>query len=904
MAKAKFGRRRIVVALAASVAGVQCAGAADILVEVTGSNIRRVATEGALPVQVITRAQIEAEGIQTAMGVVERLSANSSIGGINLSGSVGGTLVGYAAASLRGLGAPRTLVLLNGRRLANTSFSGTAVDINAIPLSAVQRVEVLTDGASAIYGTDAIAGVINFVLRQDFRGVEAFAYYGDSEQGGGETQRYNLTAGWGDLAAEKVNVFATVDYNKVGAIAASQRDFSSTAFLPNAPGGRFDRTSGNSAPGNAFVPSLGITRSPGVPGCLPPYSFPTSRFPQQCRFDFTSVINIVPPSESWNVYGSGRWQFAPDHQAFVEASWSRTESTSKASPAPVASSSVRDGQGIFTSPSSPYYPRAFAQQLGVDGETFEVFWRGLELGPRTDFNTIEQTRVVGGLKGGIAGWDYAVDVNWSRSTSSDEWKAGWVRESVLFPILNSGQINLFGLNGPDQVARMQQALVLGKVYDATGTMTDVNGKVSKEVYDLPAGPLAIALGVQYRREQYEFNSSPGPESGDVVGLGGSIGSIPTRSRNIYAAYAEANVPIAKEVEATLALRYDDYQGVEDGSTWNPKIGVRWQPSKQLLLRGAWGTGFRAPALIEQNQNNFGATGGLYDDPLRCPFTQSPRDCNTQFTTRLGGNPELKPETSQNWTAGFVIEPVPTLTFGAEYYWIRVKNIIGIPPEDPIFSDIAASERAGLIVRYVPGSPGCPASVTAGGLPCPIDYGVQDLVNLTQVTTSGVDVNLNWKLPPLDWGQFTINFQGTYVGQWDQQAEGGPTQKLAGSYAGGVAATVVGSGSTGAFPRWKHTANLGWAYGPWSANLNQTFVDHYTEPAVTTPTRVVGSYSLWGLNGAYKGFKGWTLAVGVKNLFDTAPPYTRQQQAFQVGYDPYLADPTGRFWWGSVRYAFQ
>src|SRR6478735_8710308 len=153
----------------------------DIRVDVTGSNIKRIEGEGALPVQVITRQEIEQVGIQTAMGVVERLSANSSIGGLNLQGSEGATGVGYAAASLRGLGSARTLVLLNGRRLANTAFSGTSVDINSIPLSAIERVEVLTDGASAIYGTDAIGGVINFILRRDFTGAEVSVYYGDSE---------------------------------------------------------------------------------------------------------------------------------------------------------------------------------------------------------------------------------------------------------------------------------------------------------------------------------------------------------------------------------------------------------------------------------------------------------------------------------------------------------------------------------------------------------------------------------------------------------------------------------------------------------------------------------------------------------------------------------------------------
>jgi iron complex outermembrane receptor protein len=175
-------------------------------------------------VTVITRAQLESEGIQTAFEAMERLSANSSIGGLNSQGAIGATGTGFSSASLRGLGGTRTLVLMNGRRLANTSFNGGMVDINSIPISAIERIEVLTDGASAIYGTDAIAGVINFILRKDFTGVEAYAYYGDSEQGGGKTERYSGTLGWGELARDKFNVFATFDYTKIEEIHAAQRE--------------------------------------------------------------------------------------------------------------------------------------------------------------------------------------------------------------------------------------------------------------------------------------------------------------------------------------------------------------------------------------------------------------------------------------------------------------------------------------------------------------------------------------------------------------------------------------------------------------------------------------------------------------------------------------------------------
>jgi iron complex outermembrane receptor protein len=319
-----------------------------------------------------------------------------------------------------------------------------------------------------------------------------------------------------------------------------------------------------------------------------------------------------------------------------------------------------------------------------------------------------------------------------------------------------------------------------------------------------------------------------------------------------------------------------------------------------LIRGSAGTGFRAPSLPELFQPaQFSATGGTYSDPLRCPQTGSPRDCNTQFTTKLGGNPNLAPETSTNYTAGAVWEPLKGFSMGLEYFYIKMKNVIGTPAEEPIFDNIVASEAAGTLVRYAPGSVGC--ANNPAGLPCPINYGVETNFNLNQITTSGLDINFNYISPKQDWGNITLNFQGTYTYQWDQQTQGGDVQHLIGTYGGGVADTVAGLGSTGAFPKWKHNANLGYSYGPWQANLNQLFVEGYLDAG---GARDVGSYSIWGLNGSYTGFKNFTLTVGVRNLFDTDPPFTRQTQAFQIGYDPAIADPLGRFWWGSIKYAFK
>ncbi len=873
-------------------------------IEVTGSNIKRIEGETSLPVTVITREQLESQGVVTAMEAIERLSANSSIGGINLQGSIGATGVGYAAASLRGLGANRTLVLLNGRRLANTAFNGAAVDINAIPLSAVERVEVLTDGASAIYGTDAIAGVINFILRKDFTGAEVFAYHGDSEHGGGRTNRYTATVGWGTLENNKFNAFATLDYNKNEAIAARQRPFSASSYVPGAPGGVYDRTSGNSIPGNVFLPAVagrdGLTLNPNYPNCLPPYSFGTSTAATagQCRFDFASVIDIVPPAETYNAFGSARFQIAPRHQVFVEGTWQRTKSIARSSPPPISSATLLSGDPVTVSPGSPFYPTALATQYGVNGQTLEVFWRGLQLGPRTDENKVEQSRFVAGLEGSIGTWDYSTAINWSQSKATDTWTAGWARGSQLLPILNSGRINLFGLNSGAALDELRSALVLEPVIKAKGDATEIDFRASNEIMQMRAGPLALAAGATFRREKFEFLTSQTVRDADVPGLGGSIATVPSVSRDVKAVFAEANIPIVKNLEANVAVRFDDYQDV--GSTTNPKFSLRWTPTKELLLRASYGTGFRAPSLAELDTPAFyGATGGNYSDPVRCPVTGSPRDCNTQFTTQLGGNLNLKPEKSKNFTVGFVIEPASGLSFGVDFYKIKITDVIGLPAEQPIFSDIPGSEAAGLIVRYAPGSSGCP--VATPGLPCPVNYGFQGTVNLAELKTQGIDVNAMYRFPRASWGRVSVSFNGNYLMKWDQTSQGQDTQHLAGQFGGGIAATVIGSGSTGGFPHWKHNALITADFGAFQLTANQLFVGSYTD---ADGIREVGSYSTIGLNAAYTGIRNLTLTLGVKNVLDTDPPYTRQNQSFQVGYDPALTDPTGRFYYASVRYRFK
>lgn len=899
----KLQRKKLAVALAYAlgITGSALLGtsavAQGIKVDVTGSNVKRVEGEGALPVQVITIESIERQGVQTAAQVIERLAVNSTTGAITIASTEGNTAAGAAGASLRGLGTTRTLVLLNGRRVSNSAFAGGGIDLNTIPLSAIERIEVLTDGASAIYGSDAIAGVINFILRKEYQGAEAYASYGDSEHGGGFTGHYNAVAGFGDLATQKFNAFVTADYADLGGLRASQREFSKTAYIP----GQIDKTSGNSVPANVSITGVGTRNPTGDPAngyrnptCAPPFSFPTQASPFQCRFDYASVIDILPPQKIWTVLGRGVWQFSPDHQLFVEGNYADSKSTGRVSPSPISAATIFGGTPILIPATSPYYPHQFAQYFGIDGQPLNVAWRSLVLGPRTEDDETKYWRALVGLQGLAWGWDYNGAFTWNETKSSANYVAGWTRGSILQPILNSGQINVFSATLPaDQLALLAPAVLNSPIQDNKQTAETFDLHASKEIYQLPAGPLALALGGSFERDTFEQTASEVANSGDIPGSGGTIADLPQVSRRTYAFFGELNIPIVTTLEGNVAVRYDHYS--DFGSTTNPKVSLRWQPTKEYLMRGSYGKGFRAPQLPELFlPTQQGATGSNHDDPERCPFTHSSLDCQLQFNSLTGGNPALKPEKSTQWSVGGVWEPVAGNSIGLDYWNITVNDVVGTLGESTIFNNFAQWEAAGVIVRY-------PVDPTTPNLPGRINYLLQTNLNIQKFKVNGLDVNVNLRFPKLDWGQFSAYLNGTYYANWEQtDLNTGQLTNYAGQSTGGVAVVQAGVGFPGSLPRWKHQAAVNWDYGPWKATLVNNFIYSYQDDG---GTREVGTYSLWDISGSYSGFKHFTLSAGIKNLIDTNPPFSIQGQAFQVGYDPTYADPRGRFYWGAIKFSW-
>ncbi|HSV17378.1 MAG TPA: TonB-dependent receptor [Casimicrobiaceae bacterium] len=888
------------VAAAIAALGAATAQAADIRVEVTGSNIRRIEGEGALPVQTITREDIDRSGATNAVELMNLISANNSAGSVTIGNIIGSTTFANQTASRRGLGGPATLVLVNGKRLGTFSggISGAeGVNLAAIPFAAVERVEVLKDGASAVYGSDAVAGVINFIMRSDFTGVTAHAYYGSPTRGGGGDQ-YELsgTFGMGDLAKDRYNAFFSVNYQEQKSLDQRDREFSRTSYLPDIG---LNTTSGQSFPG--FISTGGIG-NPGFPDCGP---YPGSiAIGARCRFDPSAVpgVQSIPNTKQLNLFGSARFQINSDWQAYATGLYSHQEVNVEIQPLPISDQipttfTPSGASEILLPPSSPFYPHGLAAAAGVDGEPLNVRYRCVECGNRKWTDTNEAWQTVLGARGTAWNWDFDGSFNYSQNTAKERPTSGIPLYSRILPLLNSGRVNLFGPNTPEISQEVRATDYTDEAFHAKLYGYGLDLKGSSEIYKLPAGPLALALGTQWFKENLTQNPAEPLQNGNASHYGGNLQNI-DHSRTVYALFGELNVPIVQNLEGNVAVRWDHYD--DFGSTTNPKVSLRWQPMRQLLLRASWGTGFLAPSLYQLfNPQTPGLSQAGVSDPLRCPNPNDPNaannpDCNTQYTVTFGGNPSLKPEKSQQTTLGFVFEPVSGTSLGLDFFKIDLKDLVtnGVPI-GTILDPTLQAQYANLVTRQA----SCPPSQFVPGAACPITAIDQIFVNLGEVKITGIDVDGRYTSPATAWGRVRASINGTYYIKYDASQPDG-------SFAGFVSNNYQAV-ATGVTPRWKHYASATWDYGPWSTTLGQEFQSSYIDVQLDPNgnTRRVGSMSLWDLQTSYTGFKNWGLTLGVKNLFDTNPPLTNSNLTFQSGYDPSYYDPRARFVYAKVTYSF-
>jgi iron complex outermembrane receptor protein len=927
-------------------------------VEITGSIIKRISAEGALPVQVITRVELEKQGLTSAEQVVLWLSTNGN-GLDNLASNadvVGGAQRGNngaTSANLRGQGSNATLILLNGRRVAAHGLNGGVVDLNQIPMAAIQRIEVLKDGASSIYGTDAIGGVINFILRTDFRGAAVQASTDVTEAGGGNIHRASVMAGFGDLEKDRFNVMATLGVREHEALRGDQRSFVNT-FQPNRglsvdtrgtpfatifplAGTLFPTTtSAPLLPGSTTVRASGglnVLDLPGAEGCgsingQAPYdqllwNTPTAAL--SCAWDTGRAAVLQQPLSDTNLVARGTIRLG-DHQIAAELVASQTDSAKRFSNVQLTPN---------TTTQQLRFPRNTASQAAYDavfnrlltafpgqvteaqrGQSLAYRWRCMECGPRELTTEAETQRWALTAEGPLwKGWDYRAGVIQATSEAKSRLGTGYYYRGTtatgasdggpgIIPALNSGRINVFLFPGQTQsadgLAALREASAEGVVlYGGRFTMQQFDVAASGPLGKLPGGDIMAAVGVDLRTEKYRFNGDERDLAAQRVIIAAPFDQTNVLAgveRDVKAVYGELLLPLTKELETTLSVRQDEYSGF--GSTTNPKVSARWKPSDRFLMRGSYTTGFRVPTF---NQLYNGSAESLYTgtalvDPVTCPGGRpNTTDPGCVFIDRAaniinGGKPDLGPEEAKMASVGLIWEPTANLSVGLDWWTIRREGTIQILSLTQLIDNYKLFPE-----RFIRDAAG---KITA------VD---QRWINAGETETSGLEVTLRGGFSALN-AKWTTGLDGTYL--LKKRSRVVPSAPWSASEIGQFSF----AGDLGL--RWKHSAFVSYARGAWSGTLSQIYRSGYNDQvlpgvaagAVTPPDwkAKVDSYTTYNLSASHTGIKNLTLTALVKNVFDKDPPFAITYDSnFGSGssWEPRVADPRGRAFVLSLDYKF-
>ena len=869
-------------------------------VEITGSSIKRAQAEGSLPVQTVTHEDIAKLGVTTTEQLLSSITANSAVGGTSTAQGVGASTYGESTASLRGLGANKTLVLVNGRRLANYATDGTAVDINSIPLASVDHVEVLKDGASGVYGSDAIGGVINFILRNNFQGVELNGYGSGTQDGGGTTKKASIIAGWGDYDADRYNITVSADIGKDGDIFGSQRSYANQAW--NNDGLRDNSATPSGALTSYDAAATGLGNPLTQANCATNGSQWDANL-GRCRFNSAPFVQLVPEVKRANVAANLRFKLDENNEVFVEGFHSQQTTTTASQPSPFSNAFLSPDTafakagvypGIILSPTSPYYPTDYLAAKGVTGPV-TVSYRSFDAGNRVHEDYAKQNHLVIGMRGTVKGYDYDVAYVHNSSDVTESTEGGYPSQLALVELLsNNNAFNPYAATqSPALAAQIAATNYNGPMIHNMLSNDALQAKISGQLYTLPAGDLMFAAGGQLMTESLTQDPSAAYQSGDIAGYGGQVLPLDA-ARSSQALFGELSVPILKSLSSDLALRTDRFP---TATSTNPKVSFRYQPLSQLLVRASYGRGFREASLPELFNPQTFATTAQFTDPVKGTFGQ--------FNEITGGNPNLKPEKSEQSSLGFVIDPMPGMSFAVDYWKINVTNLVTTLDPQTIVDEAAAGNPTytGLVQRDAGGniSQIMSTNINAGGL-----------------KTAGIDLDARWKIAKTSYGTFSTRLNGTYTTQYDLTLPDGTVQR---SVAQSVEITRDAQGNpTGSTPlnavanggivfRWRDQWSLDWKYQNWNVDLTNNFQSgYYDSPRYDSATNAdpvhVGAFSTWDTQVAYSGIKNLTLRAGIKNLFNRNPPEViGLGQYFQSGYDPSYFDPHGMTGYVSATYKF-
>ncbi len=849
-------------------------------ITVTGSNIKRINREGPTAVEVIKKADIERSGASTVAQLLDKIpSVTSTTYGTSSSSFASGA----ANVGLRGMNTKYVLILLNGRRVANYGFAeggeNSFVDLNSLPLSAIESVEILRDGASAIYGSDAVAGVINFKTKKNFKGIEGSARYGQTIDGDGQETSLNLTAGWGDLNEEGRNFLLSIDTYHREPVFSRNHEQTKTSDMRRYGG--VDGRDAYSWGAWKDISANGDTHFHPIPGCDPSKIITTAKGNSYCLNDPAATYKQeVPRTTRFGALGVYTQKLGTG-EIFGELGFNRVVTKMDSDYA-----FIDEGSLGYVTPGMAAYPNP-AQLAGVGGYQpgDDLFIRKsiTEPGRRYRTTTSDTYRALAGYRTTLGNWDLETALSINENKIRDETSNALLGDALADNMqngVNGGPgYNPFISNNPMSVIRPFLHTILNT---STSKLQTADLKMSNsELFSLPAGNVGFAWGVQANHET--INSTPDEQtvSGNIIGYGAS----PVKgSRVVTSAYGEFSIPVIKDLEVQLALRGDHYN--DFGDSVNPKIAFSYKPVKEVLIRGGATTSFKAPTLPEMNATTAGYSE--VHDYKQCLQTGvSAQSCTDSKYSVSGGNPNLKPEKAQNYSLGFVLQPIKELSASIDYYYIKQTNTIqSLDPQYVVDNEGAV----GTVKRRKPTPDQVAAGVTLGDI-VEIDA---PYINVGKTRTSGLDIDLQYEVSLGGWG--TLKFR-----EVQNRIFSFKESKLAND-------PMLESVDTASTPRWKNVFSATYDFRKAAVTLTaRTYagtknIGYSSSVSNSKLAERIPSFSILDMNVDFQPIKNLNVSAGINNVGNKKVPYGNGTDV--TSFVGPAADTWGRSAYINVRYKFK
>ncbi|WP_100641740.1 TonB-dependent receptor plug domain-containing protein [Alteromonas facilis] len=834
-------------------------------IEVTGSIIKRTDLEGASPITSIDAEQIANTGVTDLISLFTKLPISGQGTFSTQGNSSDDTANGGSSVSLRGLGADSTLILVNGRRVSVSPFAkgiDTAfVDINNIPLAAIKRVDIQKDGASATYGSDAIAGVINIVLKDDFDGAQVSAKIGTTADGGGEERNVSLI--WGS-SADKFSHTFIMDYFDREEVLYADRSYSrsanQSALRPGDPDA-VDFRSSSGIPGTialASDPTNRIIDEFGNDRCAPE---DINRAASLCVYDYAPYMTMVPDAERFSFNYMGKYEVNNDLRAFAELNGQNSKSIVRGAGSPSFNE-------LFMSGDNPNHPFADDPSHPFYGQDLTMRRRTVDIGNREKRVDTDYYRAIIGLQGEFDTWNWETAYSYIKSESVERGVDGFPNSERIQDAIDSGLWNPFEPSSNTQEALDYIETSTTRVGKSTAKTLDAS--ISGPIMQMAGGDMMLGLKAEYREEAIADNPDDQFLRGNVFGTEATQAN---GSRDSNAFTAELVMPVMDELEVQFGIRHEDYS--DFGTTTDPKVAVRWTPADNLTVRGSYGTAFRAPSLHQLGLGRTDESPNLVDT-IRCNAVGV--GCQPmEYTAVFAGNPDLGPEESTNYNIGVIYEVTDALSFSVDYYDYEIENIID---SDTQFVFTNFGDDPNVVERIPTGNPGDPGEVVR----------VYDsFQNIGDLNTSGLDVDVRYRLET-DMGMFRFSYVMNYVLDFEElrpDASGGKrVNKQEGEFEQ---------------PELRFTASVDWSMDDLAATLAWNHIGEFDGDADSGfGDKTIDAMNTLDLVVNYSLNDNTRLTLGATNLLNEEPSFSHHDF---MGYVQSVHSGQGRFTYLQATYSF-